>query len=191
MQEKIVAAICILILSYASGWLYHLGGCKEDHYDKLPPWLQRGYMRDVGCSLCGLAQLWLVTTFVFPCSITWVDVLIYAVIGLWGLRSYWDSLNDLTLAFRLMLLNMDKKDGYISAEEYLYNKVELEEFFGNKQWWNWLLVGLTMSSRWLVISHEWYVFVYVIANALLVMFFSLKYNDVKKEEMARGGLFIV
>jgi hypothetical protein len=128
---------------------------------------------------------------VFPCNITWVDVLIYAAIGLWGLRSYWDSLNDLMAEFRLSYLHLDLKEGYIDVDEYLNHKSEIKLFFASKHWWNWLMVGLTMSARWLIISHEWYVFVYVIANALLVMFFSQKFYNVKKEEMARGGLFIV
>lgn len=178
----------ILLMSLLSAILYRLGGCSKEDFPKVPGWLKDGLTRDIGCSICNILQLFFLASC-FKLDIKPWQCLCYTLVGFWGLKSYWSWVNKFIMKLCVEVLERH------NFKKTLCRKCSLDD--GNsckietdKQWWNWLLVGLTMSSRWFFVF-GWKAFPYVIVNGLLIMFVSLKYGDVNKEEFARGALFIL
>ncbi len=158
-----------------SALFYRLGGASHDDFPNAPKWLITGVTRDIGCTLCSLIQLYVWVGV--PSE--WWQLAGYILVGWWGLKSYWDW-------FNTWIYDIHYLTGKMTTPYFMWHN-----FYADKHWWNWLLSGLTMSARWLFICQAWWVYVYVILNAVLIMLWREKINQVDIEETGTGALFII
>lgn len=177
-----VKIILIQILLVLSGYLYCIGGRDKDNTLEinkywflriLPKWMFKGSVRDIGCSLCSIGAYFLIAP-----SFSWWKLGLFIALQFWACRSYFQWVNNLLL--KLFCIKCIDKD---------CNFCYLKTYLKNKQWWNWFLVGLVSSAKWLLVDNI-NCLLMVIIRAVIVSYVSEKENDAVKEEFYRGTLIL-
>jgi hypothetical protein len=174
-----------IILPLISGWFYCIGGRDKNSPEIdmwwflgiLPKWMFHGWVRDFGCTLCStIAGSYFMTKYG---HFEWWKIILFIILQFWACRSYFQWVNDLMLN---MICDKCLKDGLL----YCFD-CEKGTYFENKQWWNWLLIGIVSSSKWLLVfKFSWILLAAIIAKSLLVMYVSIKEDNAVKEEFYRG-----
>lgn len=161
----------IFLCSLLSGFFYMLGGREMK--------IKSGWFRDLFCPLFSL----IVAVCMFP-NQEWYKYLFIVVMQFWACRDYFNWVNKILLDFskecRGCLINK------ISCDVCL-----TEIFYKNKQWWNWLLIGVVASAKWLVFMPLNPATATVLTlQAVLVMIFSVIIKKAEAQEFARGALIL-
>lgn len=152
-----------------SGFFYMLGGREMK--------IKSSWLRDVFCPIisCSFA------VYMFPHLPVWKYALL-TVLQIWACVDYFNWFN------RFIFSMLCNECGTINEQ---CGKCTLIEYFKEKHWWNWLLIGIVSSAKWLLVVPINPVTVGIlIFNALLVMIVSNVLKNAEHEEFCRGMLIL-